>query len=61
MAKDIAFLPIHGMGKTRADFAEDLEEELQNELEEGGWNRIHFEPIFFKDYYRRSRKQFLRP
>ncbi len=48
MSKEIAILTLHGMGKTKRDYADGLREELADELGKETWSQVHFEPIFIR-------------
>ncbi|NKB80594.1 MAG: hypothetical protein GKS05_01595 [Nitrospirales bacterium] len=49
MAKDIALLTLHGMGKIQSDYADELKHEVSSAMGKSDWAKVHFEPIFFSD------------
>lgn len=60
MPKEIAILTFHGMGKNKRDYADDLKEELADELGKGSWAQVHFEPIFFQDIFQPNQDRVMR-
>ena len=57
MAKDVALLAVHGMGKTPTDFANELEEELLSELGSADWGRVHFKPIYYQGLLQKKQEK----
>ena len=48
MNKDLAILPIHGMGKTKSDFADDIRDALKDRLGNATWRHVHWEPVYYQ-------------
>ena len=48
MSKKLGIIAIHGMGKTKVDFAEDLEEILAQHLGQEIWKEIHFDTVYYQ-------------
>lgn len=48
MNKDLAILPIHGMGKTQRDFADDIRDALKKRLGPAAWKHVHWEPVYYQ-------------
>lgn len=48
MAKEVILLAIHGMGDTKSDFAEDLEEKIADRLGVSDWSQVHFDSIYYQ-------------
>lgn len=48
MAKKLGLIFIHGMGETKPDFADDLEQILRQQLDSEIWGDIHRESVFYQ-------------
>lgn len=47
--KKIVILPVHGMGNTEMNYAEELRANLSKKLGAALWQRVVFHPIFYQD------------
>jgi hypothetical protein len=47
--KKIVILPVHGMGSTNPDFAEELRTNLSKKLGAALWQNVAFHPIYYQD------------
>ena len=48
MAKKLAVVCIHGMGETKDDYYEDLEQGLKKRVGDAGWKSVEFLPLFYQ-------------
>jgi hypothetical protein len=49
MIKKIVLIAVHGMGETKPDFAEGLEENLEKRVGTTGWGQVYFDTVFYQD------------
>ena len=49
MMKKIVVLPVHGMGTTDVNFAEELRTNLSKKLGAAHWQNVAFHPIYYQD------------
>lgn len=48
MNKDLAILPVHGMGRTERDFADELRDALKKRLGTASWRHVQWEPVYYQ-------------
>ncbi len=52
MSDNVAVVTVHGMGDVEANYADKIENELKNSLQ-NDWDRIHFENIYYADVFQK--------
>ncbi|MEM7228896.1 MAG: hypothetical protein AAF432_08785 [Planctomycetota bacterium] len=59
MGHDVVVLAVHGMGATKADFADDLESGLRKRLDDA-WNSVYFDSIYYQEVLQPNQERVMR-
>ena len=60
MAKDLAIITVHGMGKTKRDYHQDFEGKLSQAVGRNTWDsRVHLESVYYQDLMQGHEERYL--
>ena len=60
MSKDVIVLAVHGMGDTPQNFADDLEEGLEDRVGRDHWPRVYFDSIYYQDVLQSNQQRVMK-
>lgn len=59
MQNEVIVLAVHGMGDTRADFADELRDRLADRVGDA-WNRVYFDSIYYQGVFQDNEERVMR-